>query len=132
MKKDESTVQQEIQGEAMHYNCTLMRNNSGACVDETGRVVRFGLGNISKKHTDQIASSDLIGVTKVTVTPEMVGKTVGIITAIEVKKSDWNPNKKLDKRETAQYNFIKWIKSLGGRAGFARSTEDLDEILGKR
>lgn len=129
VKKDESTIQQEIQIQGMHYNCNLMRNNSGCLPDINGRIVRFGLGNISKQFNDQIKSSDLIGITKVLITPEMVGKTVGVFTAIEVKKEDWNINKKYDKRETAQYNFIQFIKAMGGIASFANSPVQLKEIL---
>lgn len=127
--KDEGIVQQEVQMEAMKYQCTLMRNNSGAAVDNTGRLVRYGLGNISKKHSDKIKSSDLIGITKVVITPDMVGQTLGVFTAIEVKKESWNPEKKLDKRETAQQNFITWVKSLGGYAGFANSVDNLRDVL---
>lgn len=127
--KDESQVQQEIQIEAMHDKCTLMRNNTGACVDQTGRLVRYGIGNISKRHSDSFKSSDLIGITKTVITPDMVGKTIGVFTAIEVKRESWNKDKKLDKREIAQNNFIKWVKANGGFAGFANCVEDLKEIL---
>ena len=127
--KDEGTVSQEIQMQAMQFKCNLMRNNSGACIDETGRLVRYGLGNISKKHSDQIKSADLVGITQVKITPEMVGRTLGVFTAIEVKKEAWNPDKKLDKRETAQDNFIKWVRLNGGYAGFANSIDKLFEIL---
>lgn len=127
--KDESTVQQEVQIQGMYHSCTLMRNNSGACVDETGRLIRYGLGNVSKKHQENSASSDLIGITKVVITPDMVGKTLGVFTAIEVKKEDWNENKKLDKREQAQSNFITWVKSLGGFAGFCNDAIKLKDIL---
>lgn len=127
--KDESTVSQEIQIEAMHSGCVLMRNNSGALPDNTGRFVRYGLGNVSKKHTDKFKSSDLIGITKVVITQEMVGKIAGIFTAIEVKKEGWDINKKFDKREDAQFNFIKWVKSQGGIASFCNSVDNLKEIL---
>lgn len=127
--KDESQVQQEVQIEAMNFNCNLMRNNSGALLDKEGRSVRFGLGNISKKQNENIKSSDLIGITKVTITPEMVGKTVAIFTAIEVKKEDWNHNKKLDKRETAQFNFIQWVNENGGIAGFVNCVSNLKNIF---
>lgn len=127
--KDESEVQQDILIQAPHHNCTLMRNNQGACIDETGRLVRYGLGNTSKKRTEVFASSDLIGITKVIITPEMVGETIGVFTAVEVKKEAWKSTKKLDKRETAQSNFIKWVLSLGGYAGFANSVDNLNEII---
>lgn len=106
-----------------------MRNNSGACVDNTGRLVRYGLGNISKSQTAQIASSDLIGVKKVVVTQDMVGTTVGIIVAVEVKKEGWNHEKKFSGRERAQNAFINWIKSNGGIAGFCSSVEDIKRLL---
>lgn len=127
--KDESTVSQEIQIQAMNYSCNLMRNNSGACIDNTGRLVRYGLGNISKAQTAKIASSDLIGITKIVVTPEMVGQTLGIFTAVEVKKELWNPEKKLSGREKAQQAFINWVKANGGFAGFANGVDKLKEIL---
>lgn len=127
--KDESTVSQEIQIQGPHHACILMRNNSGACIDETGRLVRYGLGNDSKKRNEIFKSSDLIGITKIMITPEMVGQIVGVFTAVEVKKEAWNPEKKFDKRETAQFNFIKWVKDNGGFAGFANSINNLTEIL---
>lgn len=127
--KDEGVVQQEIQIEGMHYACNLMRNNSGALPDKDGRIVRYGLGNVSKAHNDQMKSSDLIGITSIVITPDMVGKRIGVFTAIEVKKEDWNPTKKLDKREQAQSNFINWVKMRGGFAGFANSVDKLKEIL---
>lgn len=127
--KDESTVSQEIQIQAPHQQCILERNNSGACMDDTGRLVRYGLGNVSKKRTAQIASSDLIGITKIVVTPEMVGQTLGIFTAVEVKKELWNPEKKFTAREKAQQAYITWVKAMGGFAGFANSVDSLKKIL---
>lgn len=129
MNKPESTVQQEIQVQAKYFNCDLMRNNSGALKDDTGRTVRYGLGNISKSHNDKIKSSDLIGFTKVVITPDMVGKTIAIFTAIECKEENWKDDKKLDARETAQQAFINWIKANGGFAGFAQNIDKLKTIL---
>jgi hypothetical protein len=125
----ESEVQQHIQIGAMHFDCTLMRNNSGALLDETGRPVRFGLGNVSKKHAENSKSSDLIGITTIIITPEMVGQKIGVFTAIEVKDENWNCQKKLDKHETAQFNFIQWVISKGGIAGFANSVDNLKQIF---
>ena len=126
---NESDVQQAIQIQAMYQSCSLMRNNSGACTNEEGSFVRYGLGNVSKQHNDRIKSSDLIGITKVVITQEMVGKTLGVFTAIEVKKEAWNENKKLDKRETAQLNFINWVKLMGGFAGFANHPDKIQRLL---
>lgn len=127
--KNESEVQQEIQIDAMMYGCTLMRNNSGCLPDERGTPVRFGLGNTSKEHNKRIKSSDLIGITKVRITPEMVGLTLGVFTAVEVKSEAWNENKKFDSRETAQMNFITWVLSQGGYAFFANKVEHLKGLV---
>ena len=129
--KDESTVQQEIQIAARTLDCHLLRNNSGALKDETGRSVRFGLGNISKAHNDKIKSSDLIGFTKVVVTQEMVGSVVAIFTAVEVKEEKWNINKKFDAHEIAQLAFIKWVQNNGGLASFANNLDFLNWIIRK-
>ncbi len=59
----------------------------------------------------------------------MVGQTVGIFTAVEVKKEAWNPEKKLNPRETAQFNFIKWVKAQGGIAFFANNIDKLKGLV---
>lgn len=112
-------------------NCRLLRNNNGA-VEVDGRHIRFGLGNTSKRVSDESKSSDYIGITTITITPEMVGKQVGIITAIEVKPRGFNIfkmnfNKK--SREYAQLNFLNFIRNFGGFAGFATSGDDLKVII---
>lgn len=129
MSKLESETSDDIQVSAREENCTLLRNNSGACTDETGRQIRYGLGNISKKHNERSKSSDFIGITQIKITPDMVGKNIGVFTAIECKKEAWNKNKKLDKKEQAQKNFIDWVKYLGGIAGFANSAEEVKKII---
>lgn len=112
----ESDTSQELQINARHFNCTLLRNNSGACKDDTGRVVRYGLGHTSPKQ--EFKSSDFIGITKIKITQEMVGKEIGVFTAFEVKKRVWNPLKKLDDHENKQNNFLQWVRSMGGIAEF--------------
>lgn len=116
----EDEVSQLIRLEAPKENCHLFRNNSGAFTYSTGRSVRFGLGNDSKKISDKLKSSDWIGITTVVITPDMVGKKIGVFTAIECKREGWNP-KNLDARETAQKNFIDFIIARGGIGGFASS-----------
>ncbi len=123
----EQELQKLIMLDAPKHDCLLFRNNSGAFKDLTGRVVRFGLGNTSKKVNDVMKSSDLIGVKCVTITPDMVGQSVGILTAIEVKEPGWDY--KSTKRERAQLNFIQLMLSKGARAGFAQSMEDYVNIL---
>ncbi|AII27463.1 hypothetical protein B8b_012 [Pseudoalteromonas phage B8b] len=127
----EQVAQDDVELTAPALGCTLLRNNSGALQNQEGAWIRFGLGNISKKHNKQSKSSDLIGITPVTITPEMVGKTVGVFTAIEVKpqgfkpKAEYNPNS----REWAQENFNRMVRNKFGFSGFATSGDDLKAII---
>ena len=126
----EAAVQQNIRLQASEQDDLLWRNNQGACYDESGRLIRYGLGNDSAQVNKRIKSSDLIGITKIVVTPEMVGQVIGVFTAIEVKASTWKlrPN---DERVAAQKRFIDVVREYGGRAGFAWNTDAYKRIVGK-
>jgi len=125
--KDESEVEQEITLAGPRLNCILERNNSGAFTDSTGRTVRYGLGNISKKRNDEFKSSDRIGITKILITPDMVGKTIGVFTAAEIKKEGWRFCN--SPRERAQQKFIDWVRESGGIGMFASSVEDFRKAI---
>lgn len=124
----ESTNQNQIRLSAAKQGVTLWRNNNGAFEDKNGRWVRYGLANESKKISKHIKSSDLIGVKPVIVTPEMIGKIIGVFTAVEVKSSNWryNPN---DERTIAQQNYINVVWQNGGLGGFAWDDASLNKIL---
>lgn len=126
--KLESEVQQLILLESPKLNMALFRNNSGCFTDVMGRVVRFGLGNISAKSNANFKSSDLIGITPITITKDMVGKTIGVFTAVEAKKEEWKFSE-ADERGIAQLKFINFIKSRGGYAGFVNDAEFLKNII---
>lgn len=125
----ESATQQAIRLEGARLGLMLWRNNSGACFDDTGRLIRYGLGNDSAKINDRIKSSDLIGLQPRMITPDMVGGIFGVFVAVECKASNWL-GRTLDAREQAQATFHKVVQSHGGLAGFARSPQDLHTILG--
>jgi len=126
----ESAVQQHIRLDAAQLGIDLWRNNSGAFQDETGRWIRYGLCNESKALSKKVKSSDLIGVTPVVITPEMVGQTIGVFTAIETKPSDWRmvPS---DERATAQEAYCDIVRRAGGYAGFARNVIEWRRIIGR-
>jgi hypothetical protein len=125
----ETTTQQLIRLDAAETpGVTLWRNNSGACRDETGRLIRYGLGNDSKKVNDHIKSSDLIGFQEVRITPSMVGCKLAVFTAVEVKPLSWS-YRQSDARATAQLRFLHHVLEHGGRAGFARSVQEFRGIL---
>lgn len=128
---NESAVQQHIRLRAAQLGLDLWRNNVGACVDNTGRMVRYGLVNESAQINKEIKSSDLIGITPINCYIEGIGWTkAGIFTAIESKKTDWvfNPN---DERAVAQMRFHNIVRKNGGFAGFATSPDDIQRIITK-
>jgi hypothetical protein len=79
----------------------------GARIFDTGAPVGF---------------SDLIGVTPIMVTQQMIGQVLGVFVAIENKTET-------GKSSPEQEKFIKVIQSVGGRAGVARSVEDAIRIV---
>lgn len=106
----ESTIQADIRkAVGLLSHVRLWRNNSGVLYDGTGRPVRYGVG--------QPGGSDLIGLTQIVVTPEMVGRTLAVFTAAEVKR----PKAKVPQ---AQLDFLAFIRDFGGIAGVVRSAED--------
>ena len=119
----EAKVQQTLRLEAAKRGIRLWRNNNGACKDITGRMVRFGLANDSKKVNARIKSSDLIGITPIKVSQTDVGHTFGIFTSLEVKKSNWEYTDTT--REKAQLAWLELVATMGGIAKFVNKKEDL-------
>ena len=94
----------------------MWRNNVGAMQEDSGRVVRYGLANESKKMNQQFKSSDLIGITPMTIG----GQTVGIFTAVECKEPNWKYTG--TDHEVAQARFHSLVLSRGGIAYFTNGS----------
>lgn len=124
MGVSELEVQQRLRVLAAQHGTPLLRNNSGACKDESGRLIRFGLGNDSEKINKHFKSSDLIGIWPLVVTPQMVGQTLGIFFAVEVKRPGWKFSQN-DERAVAQQKFGEWVQRHGGIFTFATSEADV-------
>lgn len=90
------------------------RNNTGAYKSAAGHFIKYGVGGAG--------GSDILGLTPITITQEMIGKRVAVFTAIEAKT-------KTGKATEQQKNFISAIKKQGGIAGVARSEDDALEII---
>lgn len=116
MANAETTLQQHIRlAVGQRSDVRLFRNNTGTLPDpRTGRPIQFGLAR---------GSADLIGIKQVTITPDMVGQTIGVFTSIEVK----TPTGRVTPQ---QRNWLTMVRKLGGIAGVARSIRDANEILG--
>jgi len=61
--------------------------------------------------------SDIIGIRPTVITQDMVGQTVGVFLADEVKTTTGRPTKE-------QLRFIEAVNNAGGISGIARSVED--------
>jgi hypothetical protein len=94
----------------------LWRNNNGACVDETGRHIRYGLGNVSAKHQREWTSPDSCGIAP-----------GGLFLGVEWKRPGWHYTG--TPRERAQLNCIRNISALGGIAGFVTSMDELERLI---
>lgn len=77
------------------------------------RRIQFGL------HT---GSPDLVGLRQITITPEMVGRSVAVFVGIEVKSKRGKPSDE-------QAPFLAMLQAFGALAGVARSAEDAERII---
>lgn len=119
----EASGQQRIRLQAPTHGVRLWRNNVGACMDERGNRIRYGLANESAAMNKSLKSSDLIGITPLIVKPEHIGDTLGIFTAIECKRPGWVY--KGTPREVGQLSWCQLVISMGGFAQFATGPEDI-------
>ena len=110
----EAHIQQAIRLELSRGPVRLWRNNTGALRDQNGRMVTFGLCP---------GSADLIGYRQVTITPEMVGQTLAVFCAIEVKAPGGRATQE-------QLRFLQHVQDAGGRAGIAYSVDEARAVIG--
>lgn len=113
----EREVQTAVRLEYARRGYRLWRNNVGLLYDDTGRPVRFGLGNDSAALNAQIKSSDLIGWRPVVITPGHAGLTIAQFVSLEIKASDWHLTPG-DKRAQAQKRWLDLVSGDGGEARF--------------
>lgn len=91
----------------------IVRNFDGSITIHKPRPLHAGLGK---------GSSDLICISSVLVTQEMVGKFLAVFGGVEVKQPGRRPSK-------TQAAFIRAVKSLGGVAGVATSVSEARKLL---
>ena len=109
----EHEIQQRIRLACGQGPVRLWRNNSGALVDQQGRLVRFGLCK---------GSSDLIGLRTLEITPELVGQRLAQFVALEIKTARGVVSPE-------QRAFLALVEQLGGVAAVCRSVEEAEQAL---
>lgn len=122
----ESPILTKIRVQASRLGARLFRNSTGQAW--TGKVSRLDSRRIIIEEPRKVVyglcvgGSDLIGWQPVKITASMVGKTIAVFVAVEVK---------VGKTATtdAQIAFIDAVRAAGGLAGIARSVEEAEEIL---
>ncbi len=123
----EQSLRKQVQLAASRLGARLFRVNTGQAwvgrvagrppdgtvVLVDARPIRMGLCT---------GGSDLIGWTEMTITPEMVGRTVAVFTAVELKTGRVPVTRE-------QGVFLDAVRRAGGLAGVARSPADALAIL---
>lgn len=91
----------------------VYRARGGERVVFNARLIRAGLCE---------GSGDLIAIETVTVTPDMVGKDIGVFVNVEVKDGSGRPTK-------AQRNFDAHVRACGGKSAIVKSEAEALELI---
>lgn len=113
MSIEESNISKQNKLQASRMNGRLFRNNVGLFYTRTGIPVKCGLA---------VGSGDDIGWQKITITPEMVGRTVAVFLSVESK----TPTGRVRPEQ------IEWrdcVKQAGGLAFIARSADEYEQHI---
>ena len=119
MSTTEKNIQNEIRLHLSKRGALNLRYQVGLFYTMDGRKMKIGEDGVS----------DLIACVPVVITPEMVGKRIGVFTAIETNKINDSTSKE---RKESQGKFIARVQALGGIATIARSTQDVDAAIEKQ
>lgn len=127
----EKQVRELLKQEATKRGIILFPNPCG--VGWVGKAERAGtaviIGNPRRVEFGLFKEApDFVGIRKVKITPDMVGKTIGQFVGVETKKPDWRRSK-TNEHEAGQENGIKKIRSAGGCAGFVRDLVDISNLF---
>jgi hypothetical protein len=129
----ETNIQNEIMIALSKAGATIFRNNVG--VGWAGKAEKQTRSGVVQVHPGDVVvrnarplraglckgSADLIGWMPVAITQEMVGTTVAVFLAPEIKT-------KTGASSVEQRRFINAVNKSGGRAGVARNSSDAVQI----
>lgn len=125
----EHSLQNEIRNE-LAGECLLFRANVGKAW--TGdKFIKLPNGDMLIKNPRPFHTglppgfSDLFGLVKEVITPDMVGQAIGVFFAPEVKTAT-------GRLSELQGNFLKAVNDNGGRAGVVRSVNDARALMHRK
>lgn len=105
----ETPIMRRVMYALSQAGATVFRNNIGVAKYPDGSRVKYGLCP---------GSSDIIGWTPITITPDMVGSKIAVFTAVEVKTA----------RGRTAFNQVNFLERLRKAGGIARIVRDEKEI----
>ena len=122
----ETKLQNAVMLALSQAGCTIWRNETagawvGRPVHREGQLVTLVNARMIQAGLCK-GSSDLIGITPVTVTQDMVGQTLGVFTAQEIKTPTGRTTQEQDR-------FLAAVRAAGGIAGVVRSPADALGLL---
>lgn len=126
MANQETAIQNACLLRMSASGATVFRQNTGMLW--AGRVVAEDHGRIVLDDARPVraglctGSSDIIGWKPIMITSDMIGSTVAVFVAAEVKSKTGKPTKE-------QSNFIAAVLRDGGIAGIVRSPEEAERLI---
>ena len=109
MQNPETKIQNRIMMDMSEKGYLVWRNQVGLFKTLDGRTVNIGIKG----------SSDLMAVKPTVITPEMVGQTLAVFVAVEVKTAT-------GRQSEPQKKWQKAVEKLGVKYILARSEDDID------
>ena len=127
-RNQETNIQNQIRLAVAQAGATTFRNMTAQ--GWAGKVVDRGTGYVTIANPSPliaglcVGSSDVIGWKPVVITPDMVGQTVAVFVALEIKTP-------VGKASTEQLRFVQAVQKAGGIAGFPTSADEALELLSR-
>lgn len=124
----ERPLTDEIMLAASALGARLFRQNTG--VGWVGKLVNKTANLVTLENPRPlraglcVGSSDIIGIAPVVVTQDMVGQTIGLFVAVEVKAGAG--------LSVEQKRFLAMVKSCGGLACVAHKVDDAIDLIKKQ
>ena len=99
----------------------LLAHGGIAWRNQSGTYKNIHGGGYTK--VGMVGGADVIGAVPLKITEDMVGETVGVLVAVEMKSDSYT------KCSPEQIQFLDWVGRVGGIPVVARTMEDIEDVL---